>query len=336
MGCTSSSPVAPSRDSPSRDLRDDRPRPTGIGEPTPSGSPRSQTGGESEPAAAVADAVIQLNEFFDGASTVLETVAAAPDAISNFASALQDNAGDLRDAMTAIIGAAATITQAAACMTPAVVIVAPALAAVRALAKQLAQLRENAELAENLKAELAFADTLLLHAGRSELLAKDHAPLLNVICGAATDAAALVLRISRRSKFMSFVAAGSDGAKLRDTLSQLHDRFSALGTAAAVAGAAGISEVPAAIVEKVRRAAPLDLPRRPYKLASCSTSCAWRCGTTLAPRAALHDVTREPLPRSPPLTTPPPSSPQPLLRNPFRVLRYPSRALSSIGKHPRS
>lgn len=225
--------------------------------------------------------MIDVNDFFDGASTVLETVSAAPDAISNFASALQDNAGDLRDAMTAIIGAAADITQAAACMTPAVVIVAPALAAVRALAKQLAQLRENAELAESLKAELAFADTLLLHAGRSDLLAKDHTPLLNVICGAANDAAALVLRISKRSKFMSFVAAGSDGTKLRGTLSQLHDRFAALGVAAAVAGAAGVSEVPAAVVEKVCAAQGL---RVAHDRPSCMINSRLRC--TVAPGSA--------------------------------------------------
>ena len=137
-------------------------------------------------------------------------------------------------------------------MTPAAVLVAPALAAVRVLAAQVVQLRENIGLAESLKAELIYADTLLLHAGRSEALAKDHAPLLNVICGAARNAGRLVARISRRNAFMSFVAAGADGTALRSSLSELHDRFSALGTAAAVAGAMGIAELPATMMEKVQ------------------------------------------------------------------------------------
>jgi hypothetical protein len=144
-----------------------------------------------------------------------------------------------------------SLLQTAACMTPAAVIVAPALAAVRILATQVVAMRENRALADNLRAELAYADTLLLHAGRSEPIAKDHAPLLNVICGSARNAAVLVKRISRRGAFMSFVAAGADGTALRAALAELHDRFAALGTAAAVAGAMGVSEMPALIREQV-------------------------------------------------------------------------------------
>jgi len=105
---------------------------------------------------AVTDIVIRADDFFEGASPLLETIAATPDAISNFAQALQDNAGDLKEALKAIVGAASQITSAAACMTPAVVIVAPALAAVRILVAQLKQLRENSELVESLRAELAY------------------------------------------------------------------------------------------------------------------------------------------------------------------------------------
>ena len=200
----------------------------------------------------VMDAVVELGDFAEQASVALDAVAASPDAVATFAQVLEDNAGDIKSALCDIVGAASVAASVLASMTPAAVIAAPALAAVRALASQVAQMRENIGLAESLRTELAYADTLLLHAGRSEMLAKDHAPLINVICGAARDASALVSRISRRGVFMSFVAAGIDGAKLRDALAELHKRFTALGTAAAVASAAGISELPSLLVEKAR------------------------------------------------------------------------------------
>ena len=202
---------------------------------------------------AVAEAVVNVVDFVDEASSALDSVmnVCTPEAIASFSQALQDNPGELRDVLTAIVGATATVISTAACMTPAAVLVAPALAAVRALTAQLKLLRENKELAESLHAELCFADTLLLHAGRSEPLAKDHAPLLNIICGTARNASALIERISRRNTFMSFISAGSDGAVLRNALSELHRRVQALGAAAAVAGAMGISELNTSIVEKV-------------------------------------------------------------------------------------
>ncbi len=141
--------------------------------------------------------------------------------------------------------------QVVAYMTPAAVFVGPALAAVRMLAKQIASLKEVHGLLADLTAELAFANVLLLHAGRSEPLAKDHAALLNVICGAAHNASDLISRISRRGKFMGFVAAGSDGSALRICMQQLHERLATLGTAAAVAGAMGVSELPGVMLDKV-------------------------------------------------------------------------------------
>ena len=136
-------------------------------------------------------------------------------------------------------------------MTPAAVFVAPALVAIRLLAQQIVKMGIAKDLAEALNAELRYANTLLLHAGRSDSLATDHAALLNIICGSARNASRLVDRISRRGRFMTFLAAGSDGDALRESLRQLHERCLSLGTAAAVAGAMGVAELPDVIISKV-------------------------------------------------------------------------------------
>ena len=125
MGCSASRPVAPVPGIYSDGSANAAPSPptpslldSGTGKPRPAiiindGSSVSSSTTKEKIGKAF-EVTVNVAEFVDEAGSILDAVAAAPEAISNFSQALEDNASGLYEAISSIFGAVVTVASVSA------------------------------------------------------------------------------------------------------------------------------------------------------------------------------------------------------------------------------